>query len=159
VKIEDGISSIEILVFPSLLKETPEIWVDGKVVIIRGKVSDKDQDIKLLGNTAKEITQENKAAVIKEFRGSGINRSYINSKNGGQKAPKPLKLIFKKDLPAEKMDDLKKLFGSNSGYSKVYFKINGNGKSNIIETGFRVKNSATLTSELKDHFNEYIQVV
>ncbi len=159
VKIEDGISSIEILVFPNLLKETPEIWQDGKVVIIRGKVSDKDQDIKLLGNSAKEITQENKAAVIKEFKSNGINRSYVSSKNGGQAISAPLKLVFKKELPPKKLNDLKKLFGSSSGYSKVYFKITSNGKVNIIETGFRVKNDNTLISEIKNHFSDYVQVV
>ena len=55
VKIEDTSNSLEILVFPTLLKTTSHIWTEGKAVAVSGKVSTKDNEIKILANDAKEI--------------------------------------------------------------------------------------------------------
>ena len=55
VKIEDMRNSLEILVFPTLLKTTPHIWTEGKAVAVSGKVSTKDNEIKILANDVKEI--------------------------------------------------------------------------------------------------------
>ncbi|MEI6835740.1 MAG: DNA polymerase III subunit alpha [Candidatus Falkowbacteria bacterium] len=50
VKIEDAVASVELLIFPKLLKETLNIWQPGKAIICEGSVSEKDQDVKLLIN-------------------------------------------------------------------------------------------------------------
>ena len=55
VKIEDTNNNLEILVFPTVLKTTNHIWAEGKAVAVSGKVSTKDNEIKILANNAKEI--------------------------------------------------------------------------------------------------------
>src|SRR3990167_6564855 len=80
VKIEDMTGSLEILVFPSLLKENNLIWQEGKVVLCQGKLSDKDQELKLLCNKVMELTSETAAEAINKFTASGNNKS-----NGGIK--------------------------------------------------------------------------
>ncbi|HLA25996.1 MAG TPA: DNA polymerase III subunit alpha, partial [Patescibacteria group bacterium] len=55
VKIEDMRNSLEILVFPTILKTTNHIWTEGKAVAVSGKVSTKDNEIKILANDVKEI--------------------------------------------------------------------------------------------------------
>jgi DNA polymerase-3 subunit alpha len=52
VKIEDATTAVELLIFPRLLKETSALWSAGQAVIIDGKVSEKDQEIKVLVNRA-----------------------------------------------------------------------------------------------------------
>ncbi|MFH1838485.1 MAG: DNA polymerase III subunit alpha [Candidatus Kuenenbacteria bacterium] len=66
--IEDGISALEILVFPSILKKDSEIWQENKMVLIQGKLSNKDESIKLLVNEAEEITEENIQQLIKKYK-------------------------------------------------------------------------------------------
>lgn len=67
VKIEDISGPLEILVFPSLLKENGLIWQEGKVVLCVGKLSDKDQDLKLLCNKAIELFVETASDEVRKF--------------------------------------------------------------------------------------------
>ncbi len=67
VKLEDLSGSMEILVFPSLLKETLAIWSEGRIVICQGKLSDKDQELKLLCNRAIELTAEKAGEEVAKF--------------------------------------------------------------------------------------------
>ncbi len=56
--IEDGKSAVECLVFPKLLEETKELWIDGTALTISGKLSDKDGETKFLADSAREIESE-----------------------------------------------------------------------------------------------------
>lgn len=55
VKIEDLTGQIEVLVFPKILKETPNIWQENKVILIEGRVSEKDGTPKIITLRAKEL--------------------------------------------------------------------------------------------------------
>ncbi len=48
VKLEEVLNSIEVVVFPNVYEKTKDIWEEGKVVICHGKISDKDQKMKVL---------------------------------------------------------------------------------------------------------------
>ncbi len=52
VKLEDATNSVELLIFPRLLKETASLWVSGQAIITDSKVSEKDQEVKVLVNRA-----------------------------------------------------------------------------------------------------------
>ena len=171
VKIEDSVSNTEVLVFPRLLKKAPDIWQAGKVVICSGKVSDKDQEIKILANTARELALDNMAKSIDLFKAdkngfkNGINNSrYYKSGN-----PPPAKqtispeikpelksaslyLIFNRVLGAKEMSGLRDLFLKHRGSSRVILKINNDGQKNIIATEFMVNNSDELVNKISDNF-------
>jgi DNA polymerase-3 subunit alpha len=68
VTIEDGLNVLEILVFPSVLKRNFEIWQENKMVLVRGKLSNKDESIKLLVDEVEEITEENIQSLIKKYK-------------------------------------------------------------------------------------------
>lgn len=55
VKIEDTSGRLEILVFPTVLEKTIDLWQEEKVILAKGKISDKEGVIKLLCNEAEEI--------------------------------------------------------------------------------------------------------
>jgi DNA polymerase-3 subunit alpha len=162
VKLEDGVGSIEILVFPRLLKEKPEIWLDGRVVFVQGKVSDKDQEIKLLANKVAELNLADIESVINNFKNGRSSNSVGNYSSSVMTRPpvngsKPdhLKLIFLKDLDAETAERLKLVFSKYPGENKVFVKVN----NNIIETGFRIENKNALQEEIKNNFVDLIKVV
>lgn len=67
-KIEDKSANVEVLVFPSLLKNNADIWKDGGLVIVSGKLSDKDSDVKLLADIAAGLDPEDARTSIDAFK-------------------------------------------------------------------------------------------
>jgi len=170
VKIEDSLGTTEILVFPTLLEKTASLWVEGKVIICQGKVSDKDQDFKVLADKASELFLDNIEKSIDDFKKievKSVRNNFYNKKNEAVKKEnniqtiqvKPLKLIFNRSLTVEETANLKAIFLRNTGESKVYFKIMQNGQPTIMETGFRVNNNSNLVKFIKDEFGEVVTVV
>ncbi len=55
VKIEDYFGSVEALVFPRVLKEFPFLWQENKIVLIEGKISEKEGEPKIIVLKAEEL--------------------------------------------------------------------------------------------------------
>jgi len=55
VKMEDLTARTEVLVFPKVLARNPTVWQQDKILIVRGRVSDKDEVTKILCEEAFEI--------------------------------------------------------------------------------------------------------
>jgi len=53
--IEDLTSKIEVVVFPSVMEKTPNAWAENTVVVLTGKLDNRDGNLKLLCDTAKPI--------------------------------------------------------------------------------------------------------
>jgi len=58
VKIEDLTGTIEILVFATILEKNPTIWQEGKIVMISGRLTDKDDQLKILCDDAEELISQ-----------------------------------------------------------------------------------------------------
>lgn len=179
VKIEDTSGNVELLVFPSLLKDTPHVWQEGRAVICQGRISDKDLEIKILVNKAAELSLEKTEEAIENFKkalppaganGQGgygrrnfrnpyysQNRGEGETAAGAEKSPaSSLRLTFKSGLNEGMLNKLKDIFLRHPGKIKVYFKIKQTGNSKIIETDFLVDNSPALVETIGDLFGEAI---
>ncbi len=55
VELEDLTGKIETLVFPTVLEHDPTVWQEGKIVILSGRLSDRDDQLKILCNEAEEL--------------------------------------------------------------------------------------------------------
>lgn len=55
VTLEDTTAKTEVLVFPSMLQKNPAIWQMDKLLLVSGKVSEKDGDPKILCDEVKEL--------------------------------------------------------------------------------------------------------
>lgn len=53
--IEDLTSKIELVVFPNVLEKNPDIWKENSVVVAKGKINDRDGEMKLLCDDIKTI--------------------------------------------------------------------------------------------------------
>lgn len=96
VKIEDALNSVELLVFPRVLKESVDLWVPGRAVIIDGKLSEKDQELKVLVNVAAALRAEDPLKSIDDFKKLLQNRSPVNTyrqayRNGQKPVAKSVK--------------------------------------------------------------------
>lgn len=173
VKIEDAVASTELLVFPTVLEKTPNLWIEGKAIICQGKVSDKDQEVKVLVDKAAELSLADIPGSIDIFKRIEVkSRGNFYKKNDNQQqkkqetAPTPsqpayphLKIIINKELTPEKSEKIRLILLKNSGQSKVYFKISLNGQPKIIETGFRVDNNSLIKEELRAELGDMITVL
>ncbi|MDD5731551.1 MAG: DNA polymerase III subunit alpha [Patescibacteria group bacterium] len=125
VSFEDFLNQTELLVFPKVLAENSNFWVEGKIVVVGGKVSTKDAAIKILVNKYEEFnpqliseyekqphTTEGKkwnGGWNKNQNGAGNNNSSDSSRsagsapaNTGREDPAPTEPL-NNVLPAEKI--------------------------------------------------------
>lgn len=58
--LEDTSGKAEALIFPKLLETTGDLWVADRVVMINGKISTKDNEVKIIADSAEELDLENK---------------------------------------------------------------------------------------------------
>jgi len=63
-RIEDATSGVEVLVFPTILRDNQEVWAEDKVIMMNCRLSDKDGETKLICNHVRELHPENVQGVI-----------------------------------------------------------------------------------------------
>ena len=126
VKMEDMSGRLEILVFPTVLTAQPAIWQEGKIILAKGKVSDKDGVIKLLCNEAKEIDPtilKNNSTKPKQPTGN----IYVNIPD---------------NTPADTLADMKNIFAKFPGHYRVHIKMNTPEKPRMIITKVMVSSES-----------------
>jgi len=160
VKIEDDSGMVEVLVFPNLLKETADIWSEGKGVVCQGKLSDKDHEMKLLANTAFKLSLKNIGAVISKFKSASIGTSndFFSSGESKYSIKRDLNIEFVGNPDNDGLISLRQIFAKHKGDSRVSFAIAVNGEKKKIETEFRVNNSSFLITELKARLGQRIKI-
>jgi len=55
VTLEDGQGKIEVIVFPKQLEKNAIIWQEDKLVVVNGKVSDRNDEVKIICDKVEEI--------------------------------------------------------------------------------------------------------
>lgn len=161
VKIEDKQGAVEFLVFPRTLKDTPNLWEPGTVVIASARVSNKDNELKLIVSEVKRlhlVTAEQTATSF--LKKHGAKKPWRerpaggwSNNGGGSKAKEipalPLKIKLDNFEDVELLGQVKHCLAQSQGESKVYFYVpNGGEKLQVIETAFRVKNDDVLKGKL-----------
>ncbi len=56
VKLEDLTDTLEVIVFPSILKDSTSLWRDDAILAVEGRVSRKDSESKLICGKVREVT-------------------------------------------------------------------------------------------------------
>jgi len=173
IKIEDATNMVELLVFPRLLKETVALWQEGRAVIVDGKISEKDTEIKLLVNRARLLDIAEPQKSVDDFKrllleGGPAKNGYRNgngydysrkSQPGSAIKPtvkeivaSPLRLIFLQEISADGLTKLRQIFALYPGQDEVYFRITSDDKPKIIKTAFKVANNEDLKNKIKTEF-------
>ncbi|MEK7067634.1 MAG: DNA polymerase III subunit alpha, partial [Patescibacteria group bacterium] len=154
VKIEDKTANIELLVFPSLLKEAADVWQEGSAIICRGRVSNKENELKLIGEVAKKLAPDNVTSLAAEFLRLNKSNGFRNNNNNitplSAAPAKNLKIKINDFNNAKLLEKLKQELSASHGSSKVYFYVPGGKGMQIIETGFKVKDSQELRQKLTE---------
>lgn len=111
VRLEDALSSTELLIFPKLYQETIELWEEGRAIIVAGKISEKDQDIKILADKVGELLVDNPKGSINDFKKVMsqipiVRRRYNgNYNNSNSNKSVGTNMLPKKEEPKEKKEE------------------------------------------------------
>ena len=186
VKIEDQSGSVELLIFPSLLKATSDLWQDSNLVIARGRLSEKDADLKILVDQAGPLSSSSPQASIDDFKRALLAaktenrwRKKSNGASWGQGASKPnpvepptvtasiineelepaLRLAFKQAPDISQQTILKEIIARYPGKNAVYFRVPEGKIDNVLKIAAVVDNSLALRQELRQALGESAQVI
>ncbi len=121
VDLEDMSGPIEVIAFPGVFSKYPELIVDGKIILVTGKFSDKDGEPKFLADEIKELDQNQPLA------------------------PASVTIKIPESATDEFFAQLKQLFESAPGEMMVNLMI----KEQKVKTPFRINLNEDLKSKIK----------
>ena len=169
VMLEDTLGKIEVLVFPKVLEKIASVWEEEKLVLIDGRLSDKDGAYKLIVDDAKELNRgeiENFLRIEATKKAYGTNESDEHKKDDDDKpsggnateevpliqsephAQDSSKLIvtLPKNATPDMIQKLSGLFNScQAGTCKIFL----HHLENKLETPFSIERHPTLSEEIK----------
>ncbi len=179
VKIEDDITSVECLIFPKLFKNTTEIWQEGQAVIISGRVSDKDGEVKFLAEKAELLKIDKVREIVKRLNPSLFNRNfsddfsfqnnntadYNSNKNFNTFIKPKINLLDGKveiSMPLnynkETLRNLKEIFLNKPGANQVVFVIKSKGKQKKLATPYKIALDDEVKTEIENLTNKKIEI-
>ncbi len=132
VSIEDSFGSAEVLVFPKTLEKTFGLWQDEARILVRGKVSEKDGQPKILAEGVEPI-----------------NDKIVSQWHSGKLANHKLWIKLPAAFQKEGLAIIKKILETKPGNTPVYLEIN-NGKTRKLKTNLKVLPDEKLKKEICD---------
>lgn len=145
VRVEDEVESMEIVIFPRLFSQTASLWQEDQMVLITGKVDDRDEELKILADSAQLLTKD-------------INPDHLNNIGLATKpAKKPeannnyLYIKVPSDCTPEKFANIKKALNeADKGLHKVALLLpKAKNRYQKLETNFIVKKDNLLRTKLE----------
>lgn len=139
-EIEDHTASIEVVVFPRVLASSPQTWMDGTTVLVRGKRSDKDGAPKVLVDRAVQVLPGREREALDQMGMQGAHA------DGGDRT---LLIRLPPAFPAERLVALRGLLQQFPGTVPVRLQsVHGH----VVATGLRVAIAPDLRDELDRMF-------
>lgn len=136
VTLEDMTGQTEVIVFPKLLEATPELWTEGRPVVIDGELSDRRDELKFLANSAKEITQH-EILTAKKLHSTRTHYSKNSKDSETKEAPQkksqspamqsyPLTLTLPENGARSTIENLKAVLDTcSAGETQIFLEHNG----------------------------------
>ncbi len=164
VQIADLDSEYEILIFPSLYQKEPQFWVEDKMIATRGKVSDKDGEVKILADSYQGMTEK----MVKEDQdidfGPVRNSFARNGENNDSchystfqtaKQETYLKLLVPEIASQDLLQEVRKVLLENPGNFRVILTLmDGTQVKKQIEVPLKVDFTFDLRKKLSDLLGE-----
>ena len=133
VKVEDKSGSGELVVFPKTLTAYKEFFVEGRLLLINGKVNMKDNDPKILVDSVNDLGE------IEDLEIGG-NSNLLRFKDN------QLNIYVPKYTETEKLAKLKKILSDSSGENEVIIHL----ELNNVEKKVKMPLGVTFSEELEN---------
>ena len=156
VKLEDMTGDIEVVIFPRVYRDKPEIWASDKALVVSGRVQEKDDELKFLAETGYEITPDNIDEVAKyiDNRGAtGAGQGTGSDPTTGDAQPaspqQAVTLNLRAQLPESILLKLRTIFDLHPGAYHVYFAVDNAGGKQKILSSYRIAFDELIAKELE----------
>ena len=153
-KLEDLSGHVEAVVFPRVLKETLACWDADKILVVTGRPQDKEGEMKLLVETAFEVTADNIEEIATQQKQeeptptTSVNGELVVTE-GGQTTELSLIVHVRATLPETILHKLRKIFDTHAGQLPVHFLIDDSGVQRKIRASAKVRFTEDLVKELE----------
>ena len=141
VKVEDTVTNVEVLIFPKLFSSNPDVWQEGQILIIEGKVSDKDDEVKFLADKVFAVDNKNIDEVLKDMKlGKIIRKKRFYAQKKENNNFKDNKKDIKEKAENKQVDNVnynnKNTFNNNS--NNIDSKDNNENNIKKLEKPFKI---------------------
>ncbi len=166
VKIEDATSEAEVILFPSIFKDTKDLWVQDKVVLVKGKINCKDRsgnistEIKIMVDSAEEIDYD----MAKNYSATGkkveITKTEPKKKKINTRPISPAKVnaqpkIYIRMEDSDNQDallSLKTLIDDNPGQTELVLVLGSSMQKQVLKLPTKVSEDQNLIQSLATLF-------
>lgn len=165
VKLEDRSGEIELVIFPSLFKDSAQLWQRDHVVTVTGRISARDkngtlvEDVKLLPDSAEALQLD----AVKAYQPTGVRIDIVSLQAASPRraphqknvsttasASKPAKLYIRvvDDTKPELLIQIKEVLDKNAGQNEVVLVLGEPTKKQALKLPFKVEVAEELTRSL-----------
>lgn len=155
-RIEDLSGNAEAVVFPRVLNDTAACWENDKTLIVSGRPQEKDNELKLLVETAFELTPQNIDDVVRgdRFAARGAEPGFdpdtpdfAQPPVSGQSA---VTIHVRATMPETVLIHLRRIFDENPGTCQVFFLIDDVDGPRRIKASSRIAFHEGLVRQIED---------
>ena len=153
--LEDLTGSVEVVVFPRVYQENPDLWQADRIVCISGRPQEKDGEMKLLAESAFEVTPGN----IEELQignrepGTGNDDKDPDLSSGSPfpvpRSPASITLHLRANLPDTILHRLREACDKRPGPHAVHFLIDDERGPRVIQSSYRIAFDEAMARELE----------
>jgi DNA polymerase-3 subunit alpha len=141
VILEDLTGSIELVLFPKILKDTQSFWTKDRVINVSGTVSSRNGELKFAVESAGDMSKDSKEEIE-----NSINR------DAGYSDSKSLYIKLQDSNNTNLLNELKRIIDNNTGDAEVVLVIGDDDKRQAI----RLPMKANLDKNLNDQLSELV---
>lgn len=159
-QLEDSTGMLELVVFPNAYLEQQNLWQSDALLLVEGKINDKDGSAKILVDKVWPLEMLTKMKLPPLRNNNGFDRPNFQAGNGYQKraaspnAAPPFLIELPKKTGRDTIEQLKQLLVKHPGTRPVELRLNQNGTTKIIATSLKVQG----TDELEAAVGELLKV-
>ena len=142
VTFEDSTGQTEIIVFPKIIKQYPDLWQVGKILLVFGKVNTKDNQIKIICERAKEL-EGNLEDIDVRITDPLITQSVKQDDTG------LVHVFIPRGTSTEALNDIKLKLASNKGETPIVVYVpNGETGPKKVKLPFGINYSPKLADDI-----------
>ncbi|HNP75040.1 MAG TPA: DNA polymerase III subunit alpha [bacterium] len=147
--IEDSSGQVELLVFPKILEQNPHLWQVDSIIACAGKISDKDDEVKILCDRVSVLELDNIEEVFDRILKGSAARNGAET-NQLPSAEPEISITINEPIDYQLSKQLRDLFYQNPGNHRIQLLINRrSGVKQKIKTSFKVSQRDALIKQIK----------
>ena len=148
VTFEDSTGQTELVVFPKIIKDFPNVWEVGKVLLIYGKVNTKDNQIKVIVDRAK-VLEGNLEDIDVKITDPLISQSVRLDEKG------EVNIFIPRGTSAEALNDINVKLAANKGEFPVLVYVpNGQSGPKRVRLPFRISYTDKLADDIRKRLSK-----